>query len=36
MEQMNNEGVGWIQGGCVYLWNEYLMDERVDFIVERQ
>jgi hypothetical protein len=27
---MNNEGVGQIQGGCVYLWNEYLMDEKAE------
>ncbi len=23
-------GVGWIQGGCVYFWNEYVMDEKVE------
>jgi hypothetical protein len=36
MEWMNNEGVGWNWGGCVYPWNEYLMDEKVDLTVERQ
>jgi hypothetical protein len=33
---MSNEGVGWNQGGCVYLCNEYLMDEKVDLTIERQ
>jgi hypothetical protein len=28
MDWMNNEGVGWTQGGCVYLWNEYLIDKK--------
>ncbi len=27
--------VGWNGGGCVYLWNEYLMDEKVNLVAKR-